>query len=78
MTTSSAVILVPPWREESLRWNFHYFLSFNNDSTTVFVGRDGKVKNIHTGFNGPATGVHFENLKKDFIEVVESLLNDKK
>ena len=45
--------------------------------TTVFIGRDGKVKNIHTGFNGPATGVYYENLKIDFIEIIESLLYDK-
>ena len=46
--------------------------------TTVFIGRDGKVKNIHTGFNGPATGVYYENLKIDFIEIIESLLYDEK
>ncbi|HRG10398.1 MAG TPA: TlpA family protein disulfide reductase, partial [Cyclobacteriaceae bacterium] len=25
--------------------------------TTIFIGKDGKVKHIHTGFDGPGTGI---------------------
>jgi thiol-disulfide isomerase/thioredoxin len=42
--------------------------------TTLFIGRDGKVKKIHTGFNGPATGLHYEAFKKEFYATVEELL----
>jgi thiol-disulfide isomerase/thioredoxin len=43
--------------------------------STVFVGKDGKVKKIDTGFNGPGTGVHYEEYKKEFNEIVDELLN---
>ncbi|MCU0383806.1 MAG: TlpA family protein disulfide reductase, partial [Cyclobacteriaceae bacterium] len=26
--------------------------------TTIFIGKDGKVKKIHTGFSGPGTGIY--------------------
>jgi thiol-disulfide isomerase/thioredoxin len=28
--------------------------------TTIFIGKDGKVKKIHTGFSGPGTGTYYE------------------
>lgn len=42
--------------------------------TTLFIGRDGKLKKTHTGFNGPATGLHYEAFKKEFYETVDELL----
>jgi len=45
--------------------------------TTVFIGADGRVKKIHTGFNGPGTGVHYERFKKEFNAIVEVLLNER-
>jgi peroxiredoxin len=42
--------------------------------TTVFIDRAGKVRRIHTGFSGPATGTHYEALRKDFDETVRGLL----
>ncbi len=42
--------------------------------TTVFLGRDGKVRKIHSGFDGPGTGKHFAELKKEFEGLIESLL----
>jgi peroxiredoxin len=44
--------------------------------TTLFIGRDGKVKKIHTGFNGPATGLHYEAFKKEFYATVDELLKE--
>jgi thiol-disulfide isomerase/thioredoxin len=43
--------------------------------TTLFVGRDGKVAKIHTGYNGPGTGVYYEEFKKEFDDEVKSLLS---
>lgn len=43
--------------------------------TTIFVGRDGLVKYIHTGFSGPGTGVYYEQQKERFNEIVNQLLN---
>ena len=42
--------------------------------TTLFLGRDGKVRKIHSGFDGPGTGAHFVELKKEFEGLIESLL----
>lgn len=42
--------------------------------TTVFLGRDGKVRKIHSGFDGPGTGAHFTELQKEFEGLIESLL----
>jgi peroxiredoxin len=42
--------------------------------TTIFIGRDGKVKKIHAGFEGPGTGQHYEAYKKEFNATVDALL----
>jgi thiol-disulfide isomerase/thioredoxin len=44
--------------------------------TTIFIGKDGKVDKIHTGFNGPGTGEYYEEFKKEFDEEISSLLHD--
>ena len=44
--------------------------------TTIYVGRDGKVKKIHTGFNGPGTGVYYERFIEEFNSTVDGLLKD--
>ena len=42
--------------------------------TTLFVDRQGKVRKIHTGFSGPATGTHHEAMIASFEKTVEMLL----
>jgi thiol-disulfide isomerase/thioredoxin len=42
--------------------------------TTIFIGRDGRVKKFDTGFTGPGTGEHYEEFKKRFNETIASLL----
>ncbi|MBL8205314.1 MAG: TlpA family protein disulfide reductase, partial [Blastocatellia bacterium] len=42
--------------------------------TTLFIGRDGLVKKIHAGFDGPATGERHTRLKAEFEETVKELL----
>jgi thiol-disulfide isomerase/thioredoxin len=42
--------------------------------STIFIGKDGKVKKIHGGFFGPATGEAYTNYTAEFEETVESLL----
>jgi len=42
--------------------------------TTIFIGKDGKVKNIHTGFEGPGTGVYHERFVERFNQIVNELL----
>ncbi len=44
--------------------------------TTIFIGKDGTVKHIHTGFSGPATGIYYDQFKQRFNEIVNDLLNE--
>ncbi|GAB3532026.1 hypothetical protein GCM10027443_15180 [Pontibacter brevis] len=42
--------------------------------TTIFIGRDGKVRKIHTGFSGPGTGEYYEKWVADFHKTMDELL----
>lgn len=44
--------------------------------TTIFVGKDGKVRKIHTGFSGPGTGPYYDEFIQHFNETVNELLNE--
>jgi len=42
--------------------------------TTLFLGRDGTVREIYTGFSGPATGEEFTKLRAHWEAALEKLL----
>lgn len=42
--------------------------------TTILIGRDGKVRNIHTGFSGPGTGKYYEDWVAEFNRMMDELL----
>lgn len=42
--------------------------------TSIFIGRDGEVKLVHTGFNGPGTGDYYKEYIKKTNSLVETLL----
>lgn len=42
--------------------------------TTLFVNSEGEIIHIHTGFNGPGTGIYFEDYKNETERLVEKLL----
>ena len=44
--------------------------------TTIYLDRKGKVRKIHTGFNGPATGEKYENFKIEFESFLNTLLSE--
>lgn len=44
--------------------------------TTVFVDKEGQVRKIHTGFNGPATGEKFIEFKTEFNMFINELLDE--
>jgi thiol-disulfide isomerase/thioredoxin len=52
----------------------HGFTSF---PTTVFLGRNGRVRLVHAGFYGPAMGAQHERLVKEFEREIERLLAEK-
>lgn len=45
--------------------------------TTIIIGKDGKVKHIHTGFEGPGTGIYYEQYKERFNQIINELLAEK-
>ncbi len=45
--------------------------------TTVFIGRDGKVRWIHSGFSGPGTGHHHEELVEEMERRIGVLLAER-
>lgn len=48
------------------------FLSF---PTTIIIDKQGNVAQIHTGFNGPATGKFYDEFVKEFNTEIDTLLN---
>ena len=42
--------------------------------TSIFIDKEGKVRKIHTGFNGPATGEKYIEFKSEFTAFVDQLL----
>lgn len=42
--------------------------------TTIIIGRDGKVRRIHTGFYGPGTGEYYTAYSRDLDRYVRTLL----
>ena len=49
---------------------------FTSFPTTLFLGRDGRVRRVHAGFYGPATGAQHERLIRDFEAEIERLLGE--
>ena len=45
--------------------------------TTIFIDKNGKVRKIHTGFNGPATGKKFNEFKNEFENFMDALVLEK-
>ena len=44
--------------------------------TSILVDENGKIRHIHTGFSGPATGKIYEDYKKEMREIIEQLLKE--
>jgi peroxiredoxin len=44
--------------------------------TTIFIDRKGKVRRIHTGFSGPATGKYYTEFVKEFNDFMNKLLSE--
>ena len=49
-------------------------VNFGAYPTTIFLGRDGRVRSMHAGFASPATGAEHVRLKQEMRELVKNLL----
>ncbi len=51
-------------------------VNLNTWPATLFVGRDGRVKAIHSGFAGPASGIYYSQLKDEFSSIIDRLVKE--
>jgi thiol-disulfide isomerase/thioredoxin len=49
-------------------------VNLNTWPATLFIGRDGRVKSVHSGFASPASGKFNDELKAEFTAQIEKLL----
>ena len=42
--------------------------------TSIFIGKDGTVKRVHTGFNGPGTGSYYNEYVEKTNKLIEEML----
>jgi thiol-disulfide isomerase/thioredoxin len=52
-------------------------VNLNTWPATFFIGRNGKVKAVHSGFAAPASGPYHVALKEEFTSIIEGLLKEK-
>ncbi len=45
--------------------------------TTIFIDKKGKVRKVHSGFNGPATGKFYDEFKTEFNGLIDLLVAEK-
>ncbi len=60
---------------DQLNARFPGVLNLNCWPTTFFIGKDGLVKEIHTGYEGPATGTDNTRLERETAILVQRLLS---
>ena len=44
--------------------------------SSIIIDKNGKIRKLDTGFNGPATGIHYTAYKKEFEALVDKLLKE--
>lgn len=52
-------------------------VNLNTWPATFFIGKDGKVKAIHSGFAASASGVYHTALREEFTSIIERLSKEK-
>lgn len=48
--------------------------NFKAFPTTVYIDKKGNVRRIHSGFNGPGTGIHYKKFTEEFTSFVDTLI----
>jgi len=64
-----------PAKKQVAEKQFSMLNNISSFPTTIIIGRDGEIKQIHTGFNGPGTGEYYVAYKKRLNTLIQSLLN---
>lgn len=63
--------------QEAVAASLPQLSGFTAFPTTIFLGRDGRVRRVHAGFYGPATGRQHDRLVEEFRREVERLLSER-
>jgi thiol-disulfide isomerase/thioredoxin len=69
-----SILLAGSTDEGEINRKLPQLVNFGAYPTTIFIGRDGLVKRIHTGFEGRATGDRFTKLRAEYEELIKDLL----
>ena len=51
-------------------------VNLNTWPATFFIGRDGRVRGVHSGFASPASGEFNRQMQKEFTSKIETLLTE--
>lgn len=47
--------------------------NFASFPTTIFINKKGDIVKIHSGFNGPATGLYYKKFKMEFASLIKKI-----
>jgi thiol-disulfide isomerase/thioredoxin len=63
-----------PGTQQMINEKLPQLVNFGAYPTTIYLGRDGRVRSVHAGFASPATGAEHARLKQELRELTERLL----
>jgi thiol-disulfide isomerase/thioredoxin len=66
--------LLIPGTTQMINEKLPQLVNFGAYPTSIYLGRDGKVRSVHAGFASPATGEEHVRLKQELRELTERLL----
>jgi thiol-disulfide isomerase/thioredoxin len=66
--------MIVPGTPDEVSSKLPQLVNFGVYPTTIFIGRDGRVRSVHAGFASAATGEEHERLEREERELVEQLL----
>ncbi len=66
--------VLPTPQSKSIAEALPALVNFGAYPTSIYLGRDGRVRSVHAGFASPATGEEHVRLKQELHVLVEGLL----
>lgn len=61
-------------KKENLQAQLPFLKDFMSFPTCIFIGRDGTVRRVHTGFYGPGTGEHYAAYSRELDRFIADLI----
>lgn len=73
---SYPILIAGTTKKDDVESKLPMFETIYSYPTTIFIDKKGKVRRIHTGYSGPATGRYYDNWIDDFTSFVDKLLKE--